>query len=89
MVDRIIAMRQERRLGEVPHDMDAVRLRVEWRFADGARLLLLANFGEAAVAAAGAAEERGAMLYSTTGAAPGSELPPRSAAYFLHASTGR
>jgi maltooligosyltrehalose trehalohydrolase len=50
---------------------------VEWRLGDGSRLLLLANFAEAAVPRPAAADE-GRLLYSSadTGA-------PRSATFFL------
>jgi len=63
-------------------------LRVSWRFADGARLLLLANFAAEPVACR-AHEQRGALLYSTMAAAPADNLPPSSVAFFLRPGAGQ
>jgi 1,4-alpha-glucan branching enzyme/maltooligosyltrehalose trehalohydrolase len=57
-------------------------LRVEWRFADDAGLLLLANFADAPVPLADPAPS-GGLLYCTEPAAPLRRLAGRSAAAFL------
>jgi malto-oligosyltrehalose trehalohydrolase len=55
-------------------------LAVSWRLGDGARLLLLANFGDSAVTLA--EPPRGRLIHAT-GDAPQTALAPFSAAFFL------
>jgi malto-oligosyltrehalose trehalohydrolase len=63
-------------------------LRVEWRLGDGARLLLLANFADAAVPLHEPAPHE-PPLYCTRPEAPGAELAPACAAYNLTPSASR
>jgi maltooligosyltrehalose trehalohydrolase len=60
-------------------------LSVVWRLGDDARLTLLANFGEDAVALA--EPPAGRLLYATA-AAPVGAVPPLSTAFFLSESGG-
>lgn len=60
-------------------------IRVEWRFGDGERLVLLANFAEEPVALAAA--PKGRLLYAA-GSEPTTNLAGWSAAFFLEAAGG-
>ena len=56
-------------------------LRVEWRFNGGARLVLLANFGDQPVALTALADGR--LLYSTADIGSRNQLGPAGVAFFL------
>jgi malto-oligosyltrehalose trehalohydrolase len=69
-------------------ELGPAALRVEWRLGDGARLLLLANFADAAVALAAPVPEEG-LLYCTGPEPPDRELNGGCVAFFLSpADTG-
>jgi malto-oligosyltrehalose trehalohydrolase len=63
-------------------ELGPAALRVEWRLGDGARLLLLANFADAAVQLAPPAPSEG-LLYCTEPELPDRELAAGCAAFFL------
>ena len=65
------------------HMLGAAAIRVDWRFGDGTRLVLLANFGEEPTPLATRATGR--LLYATVGS-PASAVAPVSAAFFLIAA---
>jgi 1,4-alpha-glucan branching enzyme len=60
-------------------------IHLEWRFGDGARLVLLANFGAEPVELTGL--PAGRLLYAT-GTTPGSSIPSTTAAFYLGAASG-
>lgn len=59
-------------------------IRVEWRFGDGARLLLLASFDPEAATLSD--PPSGRLLYATA-TPPSASVPPVSAAFYLDAAT--